>query len=330
MRQGIPSPCFILLAGLTLAGCGDRTAGPAAPSGGAALAGRTAEQPRPKTSNGKVRTRMQGVAFRINPSVVLEIDWLHGELVPTKEGEPPWFDDPSSFVLQIDEGEIAITPASMSAMMNQIVFAYPNAPLSDIEIEIVGDHLRQTATIKKKIPIRATLEGEVSATPEGKIRLHPTSIKTGKLPVKKLLDLFGIELDEMVHPKESRGVSLRDDDLFLDPERLLPPPRIRGKVTAVRLENGRIVQVFGGGPKRRALEPSVKLDNYMYFKGGDLKFGKLTMHDADLEIADKDPKDPFDFFLERFSQQLVAGYSKTLPDKGLVSYMPDSDEVGKK
>jgi hypothetical protein len=329
MRQGISSPCFILLAGLTVASCGDRAADRPVPSSGAAQTNGTARSSRPKTSNGKVRARMQGVAFRINPSVVLQIDWLRGELVPTKEGEPPWFDDPSSFVLQIDEGEIAITPASMSAMMNQIVFAYPGAPLSDIEIEIAGNHLRQTATIKKKIPIRATLEGEVSATPDGKIRLHPVSIKTGKLPVKKLLDLFGIELDEMVHPKESRGVSLRDDDLFLDPERLLPPPRIRGKVTAVRLENGRIVQVFGGGPKRSALEPSVKMDHYMYFKGGDLKFGKLTMHDADLEIADKDNKDPFDFFLERFSQQLVAGYSKTLPNKGLVSYMPDSDEVTK-
>jgi hypothetical protein len=67
----------------------------------------------------------------------------------------------------------------------------------------------------------------------------------------------------------------------------------------------------------------------MYFRGNELRFGKLTMHDADLQIVDKDPKDPFNFFLAYFSQQLVAGYSKTLVNKGLVAYMPDYDQVGK-
>jgi hypothetical protein len=42
--------------------------------------------------------------------------------------------------------------------------------------------------------------------------------------------------------------------------------------------------------------PSFQAD-YMYYQGGELSFGKTTMHGADLEIIDADPKDPFDFFL---------------------------------
>ena len=32
---------------------------------------------------------------------------------------------------------------------------------------------------------------------------------------------------------------------------------------------------------------------------------------TDLELVDMDPKDPFDFSVERWNDQLVAGYSKT-------------------
>lgn len=53
------------------------------------------------------------------------------------------------------------------------------------------------------------------------------------------------------------------------------------------------------------------------------------MHGADLQIIDADPKDPFQFYLKEYLKQLVAGTSKTMPDKGLVVYMPDYDEAGK-
>ncbi|HEV7785686.1 MAG TPA: hypothetical protein VGQ28_10150, partial [Thermoanaerobaculia bacterium] len=78
------------------------------------------------------------------------------------------------------------------------------------------------------------------------------------------------------------------------------------------------------------LKPSLpKTRNYIYLSGGTLSFGKLTMPGADLQIIDADPKDPFDFFLSQYAKQLVAGYSRTLPNKGLVVYMPDSNKTGK-
>ena len=61
----------------------------------------------------------------------------------------------------------------------------------------------------------------------------------------------------------------------------------------------------------------------MYYRGGVLRFGKLTMHDTDLLIMDAEPQDPFDFFLDQYNAQLVAGYSKNTPDHGLVVTMQD-------
>jgi hypothetical protein len=278
-----------------------------------------------------VQAQMKGVNFRVDPQLVLEVRRLRGALQPTQEGKPPWFDEPSSFTLKIDAAEIAMTPASLAALMNHYLFAGPDAPVKNVAIEIRNGHLVQTSTLNKKVPVRATLEGEISATPEGDLRLHTTKISAGKVPVKKLLDLFGVELSDVIKSQESKGLKVVQDDLILDPEKLLPPPQMRGKVTTARIEGDRVVLRFGSGTIGHPLTPSFpKAKNYMYLSGGILSFGKLTMPDADLQIIDADPKDPFDFFLSQYAKQLVAGYSRTMPNKGLVVYMPDSNKTGKR
>lgn len=322
MRERACLSCFLLLLGLAFSGCGGGNADTIHPVAGT-------PHPREPGSGGTVRAEMKGVDLRIDPSTVMEVRWLRGELLPTHEGKPPWFDDPSTFQVKIDAGEIALTPASMSALMNNYVFNYPKAPVSDIKIEIHDGKLRQTATLNKKIKVQTTLEGDLSATPEGDIRLHPTSIKAEGLPVKGLLNLLDVELSEMIDTAKARGVRIDENDLILDPERVTPPPRIVGRVTAVRLEADRIVQIFGGGVEKGSLKPPFpKADHYMFYRGGELSFGKMTMHGADLQIIDADSTDPFNFYLARYNQQLVAGYSRTLPDKGLVVFMPDFDQSG--
>jgi hypothetical protein len=68
----------------------------------------------------------------------------------------------------------------------------------------------------------------------------------------------------------------------------------------------------------------------MFYRGGTLRFGKLSMADADMQIVDLDPGDPFEFDLEHYTTQLVAGYSRTPPDLGLEVYMPDIDDASKR
>ena len=61
----------------------------------------------------------------------------------------------------------------------------------------------------------------------------------------------------------------------------------------------------------------------MHYRGGTLRFGKLTMSDTDMQLIDADPRDPFDFSPEHYQRQLVAGYSKNTPEGGLRVHMPD-------
>jgi hypothetical protein len=68
----------------------------------------------------------------------------------------------------------------------------------------------------------------------------------------------------------------------------------------------------------------------MFYRGRVLRFGKLTMEDADLQIVDADPDDPFEFSLAQINRQLVAGSSRNQTDFGLVTTMPDYGDLLKK
>jgi hypothetical protein len=53
------------------------------------------------------------------------------------------------------------------------------------------------------------------------------------------------------------------------------------------------------------------------------------MHGADLQLVDADPRDPFDFYPAKYRAQLIAGYSKNLPNGGLKTFMPDFSDLKK-
>lgn len=262
---------------------------------------------------------MRNVDFRVDQFVVLRIRRLVGALVSTRPGSPPVFDDKNSFVLQITSGEIAIDAAGLSAIMNRYAFAAPDAPMKGVSIEIRGDEIRQKARLRKTgLPVE--IAGRVDATPDGRIRLRPESIRVAHLPVRGLMTFLKLKLGKLVDLTKARGVEESGNDLVLSPDAMLPPPRIKGRISSVRIEGGKLVQVFGLDRGERTGDRS---GNFMHYRNGTLRFGKLTMRDADLEIVDSSPEDPFDFFLDHYKEQLVAGYSKTTPTFGLKVFMPD-------
>jgi len=272
---------------------------------------------------------MKNVHLHVTDRVVLMIHSLRGALLRTAKNRPPVFDDKESFVMRIDAGEIAMSTASLTALMNDYVFNYRKAPIKELEITTdEKGRLEQEGVLDKGVDVPFKVKAELLPTPDGRIRVRARSIKAAGLPVKGLMGLLGIEMDDMVKMQAGRGIAVEDNDFILDPQQMLPPPRIRGNVTSVRIEGDQVVQVFGAGPAPgRRLCPYSRYRNYMYFRGGNLRFGKLTMAGADLALIDQDPKDPFDFNLEHYNDQLVAGYSKNTPNKGLKTFMPDADEL---
>ena len=272
---------------------------------------------------------MKNVRLHVDQTVILDIEYLRGAMV-SKTGGPPAFDDQNSYVMNVAAATVAMDMASVSNLMNRHALAYEGAPLKDVKARVEDGMVRLSGTMRKGISIPFSTKATVGVTNDGRLRLHVASLKAAGVPAKGLLGFLGLELDDLVKLKERQGVEVQQNDLLISPEQVLPPPRIHGRVVKASIRGDRLIQTLAGidgGRPARLRKPSPDARNYLYFGGGDIRFGKLTMHDADLQLIDADPRDPFDFFPAQYNAQLVAGYSKNTPQRGLKTYMPDFNDL---
>lgn len=270
-----------------------------------------------------VGIEMRNVRLHLADNAVAEIKWLKGRL-RSVSAHPPVFDDQTSFVMEIDDGEIAIDESSLSVLVNR-AFDYQGAALSHLRVSFEAGHLVQHGTLKKGISVPFSIVASVAATGEGLLNVHPLKVKTAGVPTAKLMSLFGLELDDILKSRPDRGITFKENELYLDAVRMLPAPRTTGRLTTASVRGDRLVQAFGRGGRYMPGGGG----NYIWFRGGTIRFGKLTMSEADLKLIDSDPKDSFDFYSARYNEQLVAGYSKNTADHALRTYMPDFNDLHK-
>jgi hypothetical protein len=271
---------------------------------------------------------MQNVLFHLDDDIKLRIRRLRGQLADVTGHHLPIFDDKKSIVLVIAYGEIGLSAQDLTLLLNRYVFSYKGSPLRGLVVRTEGDHIVQTGIMHKVIDIPFEMTADVSVTPEGLIRIHTTSMKICGLDGKGLLRAVDKTLADLLDLKGARGVTVQGNDLLMDPVKILPPPAIQGRLTSIRVEQNELVQTFGSPVGVSELVPPIAVPNYIYFRGGNLRFGKLFMVGTDLLTIDGDPSDPFDFYLDYYHTQLVAGYHTTLPNYALVSYMPDFNDLG--
>ncbi|MEO8880258.1 MAG: hypothetical protein ABI446_07635 [Gemmatimonadaceae bacterium] len=277
------------------------------------------------------RVSMRHVDFYVDSAVVLHIRQLDG-VMRSKEGGPILFDDKNSFVITIDTAEVGLTATDLTTLLNKYVFGYKGSPLTHLHVYTAGDQVVLKGRMHKVITFNFEITANIDVTNQSMLRMHPTKTKVMGLNGEKLLKLLGLSLEKLLDLKGATGATVHGNDLFLDPTKILPPPTIEGRVTAVRVDGEQLVQQFGGaGPRERLhalVPPDTKAPSYMYFKGGTLRFGKLLMLDAEMQIVDLDKSDVFHFDIARYNAQLVAGYERTLADGGLEVWMRDVEKLG--
>jgi hypothetical protein len=271
---------------------------------------------------------MRNVLLTVAEGIVLRVETLDGELISRTPGTPPIFDNPESYVLRMKSARTAIDAPSLNALMARVFSG--SSPIKDLKITIANGEIRQTGKLHKGIDVPFSMKTSVAPTPDGRIRLHATSLKAVGIPIKGMLDLFGVDLDNLMKMPGQRAIQVEGDDILLSPAEILPPPKTEGRVKEVRVAGDRLEMVMVGDakpPGRPASLPEPSARNYLYFHGGIVRFGKLTMTDADLQLVDADPADPFDFSPAQYLSQLVTGYSRTTLRGGLKVLMPDHNDL---
>ncbi len=288
----------------------------------AAMACGTVEASKPS-----VEVDMRNVDLHITPQIELQVRHLRGRFVAVGARPAPYLDDPSSYTVAVDTGEVAVDLPSLNAIVNRALErARSNVRRVEISVDDTGQ-IRQKGVVKKGINVPFDMKASLGVTPDGLIRIHTESVKGFGVPVNPLLKVLRVKTDDLIRVDPGHGIRVEGNDLLLDVSQLLPPPGFHGQLRSVRVDRGALIQVFGSGTAQ-PISPTATAKNHIYWRGGQLAFGKLTMTETDLELVDEDPQDSFDFSVDRWNEQLVAGYSKTTADRGLRAHMPDYNDLG--
>jgi hypothetical protein len=264
--------------------------------------------------------------LRKGPTFRIYIRWIRGEMLRTRQQVNPSFDDPDSFVLEIQKG---IIHANIGDISNYLNASLPsNAPFKNISIQPEGDQLKLHGTVHKILPLPVELTGTLSPTPDGRVQFHVTKLNVLKIPLKGLLGDFHVQLADLVQSSNIPGVQILGNDIVFDTKTLLPPPHIHGQLTQVRVMPPDIEVIYGNANADDSQLP--QWHNFLRLRGGTLDFGKLTMHHVDLTMIDASKDAWFDLDLVNYQAQLVNGYTRMTAQAGLEIFMPDLDELDPK
>ena len=274
---------------------------------------------------------MRNVDLHIDPQHAMHVRALQGQVV-TKPGVVAWLDDPSSFRIRATSGEVALDGAAITALLNEVAFNYPDAPITNLRVTIEDGNVVQRGTLHKGVAIPFQMWSVPAMQPDGRLKLHPDKLKILGVNGLSLMHALGLHLDKMMNLSKARGVTVKGDDLYLDPLAIIPNPVVDGKLKSVRIDGPYMVQEFFHTPDDTIFGSFVRADpgarNFIYFRGGSLRFGRLTMTDTDLMIRDLDERDAFDLYFPEYNKQLVAGHSNNLPNHGLRAWMVDFGKLG--
>jgi hypothetical protein len=258
------------------------------------------------------------IQLRKGPDFRVYIVWISGQMLRTKATGNPSFDDPDSFILQIQKGVIHANIGDICKYFNAT--SAKDAPLKNVDIQPDGELIKIHGTVKKVVSLPVEIVGSLAATPEGLVRLHVQRISVLKVPVKGLLGTLDVKLSDLVHSTNVPGVTVSGNDFVFDTEKLLPPPHIRGELTTVRVKVPDIEVIYGNAPN----DPTqlAQWHNFIRFRNGAVDFGKLTMHNADMTMIDAANEPWFDLDLVNYQNQLVNGDTRMTAQAGLEIYMP--------
>ena len=278
---------------------------------------------------------MRDVNLHIDDEHTMHVVDLRGQVSAVRAGTVPVLDDPSSVRIRVTSGTVDLSGPGLAALLNGYVFAYKGSPLRNLRARVDGSTVVISGIMHKGVDLPFEMTSELSLEPDGRIRAHPRKMKLLGINGAALLHALGMHLDKVLDVSGSRGAAVSGDDLLLDPVKIIPPPAIEGRLSSVRVENDRVRQTFVRAADdtvfgTRVVVADSSAHNYLYFRGGQLRFGKLLMTDTDLLIVDADQSDPFDLYMARYNVQLTAGVTKNLANLGLRVSMPDYAKVSGK
>jgi hypothetical protein len=279
---------------------------------------------------------MQSVLFRVMKDVVLQVDSLDGVIAPVRKNEVVSLDDKNSFLLKVQKATTSISSTDLAALANDFILPRAKTPLKNLSLTFNPDQSIQVkGDFHKLVDVPFSGTASLKVTSNGDMRMHLANLTVAGVIHQDVLNFLGIKVSTVAKPKRKQSFKIVGNDIIFPIDQMFPPPHVSGELHDINISGNKLNLIFGTDKQEpdknhsAAEKPSVTIGSYIYFRRGTMKFALLTMSPVDLELVPLKPEPDklFEFSVDQYYQQLVAGYSKSLPNKGLLVYMADDREM---
>ncbi|WP_083294622.1 hypothetical protein [Burkholderia plantarii] len=285
-------------------------------------------QPRPVTlrdsgQNGSI-TLLRDVDFRVVGDLGFYVHQLSATLVPARAGAPVVFDDPSSFGIDVHRGIVTLDDAKLTAVFDRYLFGYRNAPLRRLRVSAGDGEIHLTGEMQRGGWVPFALTGKLSVRGGSELVFHPTAIRVQGLDANPVMRAANVRMSDLLRI-DTPIAKLVGDDLVMQVDRLMPPPRLKLTVVALRITPAGLDLAFDDGTQAGFAMPDGAPRQAMLIRGGDVKFMRSMPMNADILIgpAPAAPDGaPFVFDLYHYREQVSAGYFNFAPSGAMTIRIP--------
>jgi hypothetical protein len=181
--------------------------------------------------------------IRLSSGTVLHADQLHVTSI-SRLGESGCKEQ----TIQIHSGRLSLTDAGLTQLINHGFEKKGDS--KRIKVTADGDKLKFEGS--KAAGMSMSFAAKPTALGDSRIELVSTDVKMEHLPVKGLLHAFGLNMDDLMHPKNP-ALTVEKDNVIVDLRYVGKSTRLEGDVKSVMIQGHRIVLTFGSAPRNRVL-----------------------------------------------------------------------------
>ena len=259
--------------------------------------------------------------FRFFNNIGFYVPELVASLRPNNPGQPVVFDDPQSFSINPMRGKVLLSGAVLTELMNDHVFNFSGAPLRKIIVRTEPGRLIFIGEMDRRgqwVPF--VMRGPVNVEKGHVLVFAPDDVQVDGKDAGPVLAAANVTLDELLTVK-APGVILIGSTIYLDAEKLFPPPALGLRIKRAVLSNDGLGLEFTHPKSPKFPSPIIKRDSYMIVRGGDVKFLNAMSVQSLVQIMNKNDKEPLDFSLYDYRDQLTGGYLKFRENGAVLAYL---------
>jgi hypothetical protein len=272
-----------------------------------------------------VSIRLQNVRFKWSNQVYVDASDMALRAEPI-QGSAVMFDDPSSFVLTLQQSSVMVRPEVLQGMMNESIFNYPGSKLRDLKVKLVQEDndypIEITGKMRMGIWITFQMVSYLTVDPTtNTLVMNVSRMKVlGFIPATQIVRLGPFHLDKLITLPPNNSMIVDGNRIMVKPFGLFPPPRVMGRIAAVSTDESGIRLSFAG---QAIPAPQSDARNYVYLRGGRAQFGHFRTLDTDILIVDRNQSTPFSFSVTRYNDLIPKSDIEVHDTKSVKVAMPD-------